>query len=391
MLTGLARSGAPGIGSRLYKLTWEAVNYRLRGFAGGALAGYCRPTSIVILLTERCNARCLHCDIWKNRGKEDSPSLDEWKKVLTDIRQWLGPVQVTFSGGEALLKPFATDLVAHGSAIGLFIELLTHGYWLEHARIERLAEANPWRVTVSLDGLGSTHDRVRGRDGFFARTISSIETLRRASQHRRTPLPIRLKTVVMSHNLSELGEVARFARDRGLEVFYQPIEQNYNTPEDPRWFEHSDNWPKDTAAAVAAVSELMELKRRGLPIVNSRAQLEAMAAYFRDPDSLRVAVQSHSAHERRQHCMALTMLQLQANGDVVVCTSLAPVGNVKGDSIRRIWEARPRVWEEGCCLGRRSQPTPSSAGAVPRSETPISAPRLPVSTAPGHVEGDHPG
>ena len=53
-----------------------AVNYRLRTIAGGRLASHCRPTAIAILLTERCNARCLHCDIWKNRGKEESPSLD---------------------------------------------------------------------------------------------------------------------------------------------------------------------------------------------------------------------------------------------------------------------------------------------------------------------------
>ena len=44
---------------------------------------------------------------------------------------------------------------------------------------------------------------------------------------------IRLKTVIMEHNLNDVGKVARFARSHGLEVFYQPIEQNYNTPEDP--------------------------------------------------------------------------------------------------------------------------------------------------------------
>ena len=69
-----------------------AVNYRLRTIAGGRLASRCRPTSIAILLTERCNARCVHCDIWKNRGKEDSPTVDQWKTTLRDLRRWLGPV-----------------------------------------------------------------------------------------------------------------------------------------------------------------------------------------------------------------------------------------------------------------------------------------------------------
>jgi MoaA/NifB/PqqE/SkfB family radical SAM enzyme len=95
----------------------------------------------------------VHCDIWKNREKEDSPTVEQWKKVLLDLRKWLGPVQVTFAGGEALLKPFTPEIVAYGTSIGLFIELLTHGYWEEQAKIEKVALNNPYRFTISLDGI----------------------------------------------------------------------------------------------------------------------------------------------------------------------------------------------------------------------------------------------
>ena len=81
-------------------------------------------------------------------------AVDQWKVVLADLRRWLGPVQTTFTGGEALLKPFAVDLVAHGTSLGLFVEILTHGYWPDQSKIEELALARPWRITISLDGLG---------------------------------------------------------------------------------------------------------------------------------------------------------------------------------------------------------------------------------------------
>ena len=113
----------------IHKRLYESANYRLRTLAGGRFASSCRPTSIALLMTERCNARCIHCDIWKNRGPEESPSFEQWKTVLTDLRRWLGPVQVVFSGGEALLKSYTIDLVAYGSSIGLFVELLSHGFW----------------------------------------------------------------------------------------------------------------------------------------------------------------------------------------------------------------------------------------------------------------------
>ncbi len=296
----------------------------------------------------------MHCDIWKNRGKEDSPSFEQWKGVLTDVRRWLGPIQTTLTGGEAMLKPFAIDLVTHGTSIGLFMEILTHGYWPDQSKIEKLALANPWRVTVSLDGLGKTHSRIRGRENFFELTSMTLRTLQRVRKEHKLDFVILLKNVIMRENLDEAGDVAQFAHDGGMQVFYQPIEQNYNTPEDARWFESSENWPRDPSKAIAVVERLLQLKRAGLPIANSFAQLEAMIPYFRDPDSLRVATQSHSAHERRQSCAALTNLQIQSNGDVTDCTSRPPIGNVKTDSIRCIWESRPRAWiDGGCCLQRR--------------------------------------
>src|SRR5436190_12061527 len=89
-------------------------------------------------------------------------------------------------------------------------------------------------------------------------------------------MSIRLKTVIMRQNLDDICEVARFAQEEGLEVFFQPIEQNYNTAEDPNWFTHSETWPADTEKVVGIVNKLRELKRQGLPIANSAAQLDAM-------------------------------------------------------------------------------------------------------------------
>ncbi|HKY20058.1 MAG TPA: radical SAM protein [Vicinamibacterales bacterium] len=342
-----------GLTDWAYKRVYEGLNYRLRTLNGGRWASRCRPTSIILLLTELCNARCVHCDIWKNRGKEDSPTLDQWKTVLSDLRNWLGPVQVSLSGGEALLRPLTPELVAHGSSIGLFLEILTHGYWDDQARIEKLAMANPWRITISLDGLGETHNKIRGREHFFEKTETTIRNLQKLRRERNLGYTIRLKNVVMSHNLDDVPQLAHYAREGGMEVFYQAIEQNYNTEEDPRWWESSANWPTDTEKAVAVVEKLIRLKREGLPIANSSGQLEAMIPYFRNPAGWRLAVQSHSAHEGTKVCDAITMLQLQANGDVTICPSIKPIANVKSAPIREIWENRPRVWEDGCCLERR--------------------------------------
>jgi len=342
--------------AHVYRRLYEGFNYRLRTVARSRFAGWCRPTSIVFLLTELCNARCVHCDIWKNRGREDSPTVEQWKKVLTDLRHWLGPVQTVFSGGEALLKPYTIELVEHASKLGLFLEVLTHGYWDDQAKIERLALARPERITVSLDGIGAVHTLVRGREKFFEKTTRTIATFQRMRAEHKLPYRIRLKTVIMDQNLDSVCDVIRFGKQDGVENFLQPIEQNYNTPEDPRWFETSPTWPRDIERAIRVVHEVIKMKQQGYHIVNSDAQLEAMIPYFRDPDSLRVSTQSHAAHERRALCTALTTLQFQANGEVTVCYGAPRVGNIKDRSIRDIWNSRPPFWEHGCCLERRLTP-----------------------------------
>lgn len=353
-----------------YKRVYEGVNYRLRTLGGGRWASRCRPTSIGLMLSYRCNARCVHCDIWKNRGKEDSPTLDQWKALLSDLRNWLGPVHVFISGGEALLKPYAIDVASHGSSLGLFVEFLTHGYWDDQSKIEQLAMSRPWRVTISLDGIGEVHNRIRGREKFFEKTSASIETLKRVRKEMDLDFEIRLKTVIMQQNLDNVSEIAQYANQDRMHVFYQPIEQNYNTSEDATWFEHSNTWPRETQKAVAAVNQLVELKRQGLPIANSYAQLEAMIPYFRNPEALRIATQNHSAHENKITCSALTMLQIEADGNVTVCTGMEPVGNIKTGRIREIWEDRPQWWEGGCCLERRCSLAEKSALSLPVLSSP---------------------
>ena len=210
----------------------SAVNYRLRDFRDGRFAAHCRPTSITILMTERCNSRCAHCDIWKVKGKEDTPALEEWKKVLDDLRAWLGPAQVTLTGGEALLRRDTTDILRHGSELGLMMELLSHGYWPDAGRMEQVAMARPWRVTMSVDGVGEAHNLVRGKPDFWEKTSASLDTLLRMRQEASLSYNVLLKTVIMRQNLEAVTGVARFAAEKGVGVFYQPIEQNYHTDPD---------------------------------------------------------------------------------------------------------------------------------------------------------------
>jgi MoaA/NifB/PqqE/SkfB family radical SAM enzyme len=74
-----------------------------------------------------------------------------------------------------------------------------------------LALANPSRVTVSLDGIGETHAKIRGREKFFEKATASIATLDRIRKEQDLKYTIRLKCVLMSHNLDDAAKVAEYA------------------------------------------------------------------------------------------------------------------------------------------------------------------------------------
>lgn len=337
----------------IYNRCYEAVNYRLQAFAGGRFASYCVPTFIAFQLTDKCNARCVHCDIWKNSGPDDNPTLDQLKTCIRDLRRWLGPREVTFTGGEALMKPYTIELLDYSVKLGLSCELLTNGFWEDQEKIKRVAMTNPARITVSFDGFGKTHDKIRGRDDFYSRTSSTVRTLIETRRQHKLAFSILLKTVIMEHNLDDLSAIAKFASANEIGVRYQPIEQNYSTAEDPEWFLHSQNWPRDIQKAKTAVSELIALKKAGLPIANTIDDFETMIGYFEQPAELRLVVQSHVPPDQPTFCSAATDLQIQANGDVIVCARRPPVGNIKELPIREIWRNRPQYWKN-CCIHDKS-------------------------------------
>ena len=53
----------------------------------------------------------------------------------------------------------------------------------------------------------------------------------------------------------------------GVDIFYQPVEKNYNSPDDPEWYKYIENWPQDPEQAAAAVNGLIAKRASTTAIV----------------------------------------------------------------------------------------------------------------------------
>lgn len=97
-------------------------------------------------------------------------SLDE---CLEAVEECGAPV-VTITGGEPLIYPHVYELVAELIKRRKHIYLCTNGLLLTKA-LPRLRPSARLTLSIHLDGLAPTHDRIIGRPGGFEQVIAAIK------------------------------------------------------------------------------------------------------------------------------------------------------------------------------------------------------------------------
>lgn len=130
--------------------------------------------------TMRCNLHCRHCgsDCKKSSGFADMPKED-FLRVLDNIAAHTDPhsVFVIISGGEPLMRE---DLEECGREIyekGFPWGMVTNGLYMTPKRFRALRNAGMHTATVSLDGLETEHNLMRGNPKSFARAVDAISTM----------------------------------------------------------------------------------------------------------------------------------------------------------------------------------------------------------------------
>lgn len=324
---------------------------RLQPVAARYWKNLCPPISVTHKLTLKCNARCVHCDIWMKRFENEELSTSEVKSLYSQLRQWFGPFPFVMTGGEALLRPDAVELAIHAARLGLLVEFLTNGYLLEEAA-EGLARSGVERVTISCDGVNpETLNAVRGKSDFFERIAAGVKRLAAYRAESGNHFNIWLKTVVMQNNLAELADIAKMAREWGADVFYQPIEQNYAQKYNSSWYKESDLWIRNTDHVVRVIDELILMKQKGLPIANSEANLKVMSDYFRNPEPMMRSVREHVAEGSSAMCLSgVNYFEILPWGGVKVCGEGEEIGSIRKMSPREIWRNRPVCWRGNCTV-----------------------------------------
>ncbi len=209
-----------------------------------------KPLLASFKLTYRCNLTCRQCPFYSMQAEEL-----RYEQVL-DILERLyqrGNRLVVLEGGEPMLWKDGAfsihDVVAAAKKKFFSVGMTTNGTLPLNVAVDTM-----W---VSIDGLESTHNALRGAP-IFSRIIDNIQQ----SQHPRLFAHITINTV----NAAEIPELIRFLQHkvRGITVqFYYPYNQQ-------------DELFLDFDRREPLLEEIILLKRVGFPVLNSIAALQAL-------------------------------------------------------------------------------------------------------------------
>jgi len=262
------------------------------------------------------------CFIWAQKDPE--LPFSEWKLVVDRVVEWCGPAaKINITGGEVLESPMSVKVLEYAASKSFMTGLTTNGYRVDKKWAEKLMKLNLSNINVSLDGTTpKTVNFIRGHDDFYDRTVAGIKNLIEARKKTGAKTKIIIKTLILSHNLDEVVGVAKKVLAMGADsIYYQPT---YG-PLEGKWsesqFKASHLWPSEAQHPLInkVFDELIEMKKKGVSIVNSLTHLNGMRDYL---------LGRHVNNTGKGSCdLDLTTMMFKQRGQIHFCDLYAKIGS----------------------------------------------------------------
>jgi len=281
------------------------------------------PEEAIIIVTGRCNSKCMMCNLWKSTvGDELEP--DCYKNLPGSLRT------VKITGGEPFLRE---DLPAVIETIGKTcnnprIVISTNGLLPE--TIERhmqmiLKTTRKVGVRVSVDGLGKLDDMIRGVDGAYSKALKSLKVLKGLGIK-----DLGISFTIQDENVRELSRVYELSRRLGVEFTGGVVENSFRYGKGDNKFTEFDELDKQLDYVIRRELESWSLKRW------------FRAYYFSRLIDYAGCRHGSGSRKRELACTAVERFFLVSpNGDVHPCTLRSEcIGNMKEGGVGRILDSK---------------------------------------------------
>lgn len=154
-------------------------------------------------ITDRCNLRCSHCYIGDSGNNELGP--EKIRNVLAEFEEMQG-LRLLLTGGEPLLHSRFEEINEMLTGFMFRKVLFTNGVLLRRGLLDRL---HVDEVQISIDGLETAHDLVRGA-GSFRAAMAAMKLC------RKTGMDVSVSTMIHAANLNDFDEMEKLFTGIGV-------------------------------------------------------------------------------------------------------------------------------------------------------------------------------
>jgi len=173
------------------------------------------PLHVQMELTAKCNHNCLHCIRQRDIKKE--LKAQEIKRILGELAD-SGCLQLTFTGGEPLLRKDFFEICDFAKAKNFTLRLFTNGSLINHSIIEKLKKIKFKEIKLPLFSVNpQAHDAITRTPGSLRKALQAIKLL------EINNIPFRVSSVIMRNNIQELGNLKKLAKQKGWRFNYDSI------------------------------------------------------------------------------------------------------------------------------------------------------------------------
>jgi MoaA/NifB/PqqE/SkfB family radical SAM enzyme len=303
------------------------------------------PTAIILYVTSRCNLRCGHCFYWDALNRK-SPELtvNEVEKLVTSLSH---PVSLSLTGGEPFLRKDLYDLVRCFTVNHKVREvaIATNGYFTreiaEFCRGFVSENANiPLSVQVSIDGMETTHDDIRGCSGSFRHAFATTEELLELAGLNKA-FSVSVGVAVQKRNLTEISDLIDLLGSRGCEIRINLIRGESSGTFGVTQESSSHVNPKDGESIALDVEEMHRL----YDLLIAKNEVYGFWSK-RHQRVYEIGMEVIEQRRKVLDCYAGTIDGvIYANGDVAFCELTKPVGNLHtyDFDLQSLWQSPEAV------------------------------------------------
>jgi len=292
-----------------------------------------RPAYVVWELTLRCDQHCTHCG---SRADEARPDELDTAAALDVVKQLaaMKTMEVVLIGGEAYLHPGYLDIIRALKNAGIRPQMTTGGRGLDAVMARDMAEAGLYSVSVSVDGLGPTHDLMRGVKGGFLSTMEAMRHVREAGIH------VNCNTNINRWNEKDLEGLYAHLRSVGIKSWQVQITAPLGRA-------------ADRPDMLLQPYDLLSLLPR-IAALKTQAFVDGILimpgnnlGYFGPEEALLRSLKA-DGQDHWQGCQAgRFVMGIESDGAVKGCPSLQTAhyvgGSLKTQALRDIWERTPEL------------------------------------------------